>query len=170
MDLNPPLGLAKVVAALTEAEWQDIIHLRVINMGNLDRDVIEFVLTKYRSWAIVGASNNPSRPSNDVMSFMDDLGYRVIPINPNEETVLGKKCYKDLAAASLDHEIEVVDVFRKPSEALNVARQALAINARAIWFQLGVVSFEAASLGEEAGLLVVMDACPKIEIPKLGIS
>lgn len=139
-------------------------------MGNLDRDVIEFVLTKYRSWAIVGASNNPSRPSNDVMSFMDDLGYRVIPINPNEETVLGKKCYPDLAAASLDHEIEVVDVFRKPSEALNVARQAVAINARAIWFQLGVVSFEAASLGEEAGLMVVMDACPKIEIPKLGIS
>lgn len=159
----------KLIAALTEAEWRHTIHLRVINVDYLDHDVIEFVLTQYRSWAIVGASNSPSRPSNDVMSFMRDLGYTVIPINPNEEMVLHKKCYPSLTAASLDHEIDVVDVFRKPSEVEAVAREALSINARAIWFQLGVINFEAASIGSEAGLMVVMDTCPKIEIPRLGI-
>ncbi len=139
-------------------------------MEFLDPVVIEYVLTNFRTWAIVGASNNPSRPSNDVMSFLHDLGYTVVPVNPNETSVLSKKCYPSLTAASTDWDIEVVDVFRRPSEVVEVAQEAISINARAIWFQLGVTNFEAASLAVEAGLMVVMDTCPKIEIPRLDIA
>lgn len=115
----------------------------------------------------MGASNDEARPSNEIFRFLHDLGYNVIPINPNESQVLSKRCYPTLAEASLENDIEVVDVFRRPSEALEIARAAVDIGARAIWFQLGVTNFEAASLAAGAGLMVVMDTCPKIEIPKL---
>lgn len=137
-------------------------------MDFLDHEVIEFVVTHYRSWAIVGASNNSSRPSNDVMRFLLDYGYEIIPINPNENEVLERKCYPSLTAASSEHTIEVVDVFRKPDEVDPVALEAIAINARAIWFQLGVINISAATTARDGGLHVVMNACPKIEIPNLG--
>ncbi|NNN19772.1 MAG: CoA-binding protein, partial [Acidimicrobiaceae bacterium] len=137
-------------------------------MDFLDHEVIEFVVTHYRSWAIVGASNNSSRPSNGVMHFLKNQGYDIIPINPNEDKVLGRKCYPSLTAASSEHTIEVVDVFRKPDEVDPVALEAIAINARAIWFQLGVINIIAATTASQGGLQVVMNACPKIEIPKLG--
>lgn len=104
------------------------------------------------------------------MRFLDSLGYQVIPINPNENEVLGKKCFPSLTAASSEYDIEVVDVFRKPSEVEAIALEAIAIGARAIWFQLGVVNTSAANTAKNGGLQVVMDTCPLIEIPKLGLS
>lgn len=139
-------------------------------MEYMDHEVIQFVLTNYRTWAIVGASSNPSRPSNEVMRFLHDLGYNVVPINPNEQEILSKKSFPSLSAASQEHDIQVVDVFRKPSEAMTITQEAIAINARAIWFQLGVTNFEAASVAIKAGLMVVMDTCPKIEIPQLDLA
>ena len=138
-------------------------------MEYMDHDVIQFVLTTYRTWAIVGASSDPFRPSNEVMRFLHDLGYNVVPINPNEQKILSKKCFPSLSAAVQEHDIQVVDVFRKPSEAMAITKEAIAINARAIWYQVGVVNFEAASVAIKAGLMVVMDTCPKIEIPRLDL-
>ena len=139
-------------------------------MEFLDPEVIKSVLTTCRTWAIVGASSDPSRPSNDVMRFLRDLGYNVVPVNPNEVTILSMKCYPSLTQANMDWDIDVVDVFRRPSEVMPIAQEAIAISARAIWFQLGVTNFEAASLALEAGLMVVMDTCPKIEIPKIDVA
>ena len=138
-------------------------------MEYMDHEVIQFVLTTYRTWAIVGASSDPFRPSNEVMRFLHDLGYNVVPINPNEQEILSKKCFPSLSAAVQEHDIQVVDVFRKPSEAMAITKEAIAINARAIWYQVGVVNFEAASVAIKAGLMVVMDTCPKIEIPRLDL-
>lgn len=147
-----------------------MIHHRVIIVVYLDRDSIEFPTTQNVSSAIMGGSNNPSRPSKGVMSFRNDLGDAVIPINSNEETALSKKCGPSQTVANLDHGIDAVDIFRKPCEAQDGVWEAPAINAHAIWFQLGVVNLETASIADEAGHMVAMDTCPKIEIPEFGSS
>lgn len=130
-------------------------------------DQIRKVLTSYRNWAIVGASDKESRPSNDVMKFLDDHGYDVIPINPRLAKIGTKKCFPTLLEASSEHPIEVVEIFRKPADALEPTLQAIAIGAKAIWFQLGIVNLEAIKTANSAGLEVVVNACPKIEFPKL---
>lgn len=132
-----------------------------------DPEVIRLVLQNYRCWAIVGASSNPSRPSNDVMKYLMELGYQTIPINPNEKEILSQPCYSTLSDAATRHRIEVVDVFRNPGLVLPLAEEAVSIGANAIWFQLGVINYEAAETARAGGISVVMDACPKIEIPRL---
>lgn len=133
-----------------------------------DPEVIKRVLRDYRCWAIVGASNNPLRPSNGVMKHLMELGYKTIPINPNESEVLSQPCYATLSAATTHHRIEVVDVFRRPNTVVPLAEEAVTIGAKAIWFQLGVINHEAAEIAEAGGLSVVMDSCPRIEIPRLA--
>ena len=132
------------------------------------QDAVRKILTTYKSWAIVGLSSDPSRDSLGVASFLQKRGYQIIPVNPNEEEILGEKSWPDLASASKENDIEVVDVFRKPEAAEGLVREAIDVGAKAVWMQIGVVSEEAFQLATEAGLDVVMDHCPKIELPRLS--
>lgn len=125
-----------------------------------DVHVIEQVLT-LRSWAVVGLSSNPSRPSHGVAAFLQIHGKQVMPVNPSEDEVLGVAAVATLA--DLADVPDVVDVFRRSEHAGAVVDEAISIGAKAVWLQLGVVDEAAAARAREAGLLVVMDTCPKIE-------
>jgi predicted CoA-binding protein len=135
---------------------------------------IERVLRDMHTWAVVGCSSNPMRPSHGVSRTLLRRGYEVIPVNPRETEVHGLTCYPDLAAAAdaaraAGRPIEVVDIFRRSEEAGIHVDEAIAIGAKAVWLQLGVIDLAAARRAEEAGLLVVMDRCPAIELPRLGL-
>jgi predicted CoA-binding protein len=134
----------------------------------LTRDAdIARVLASTRSIALVGASDDPTRPSNEVMAYLLSRGYAVYPVNPALAglQLMSRQVYADLAAIPVA--IDMVDVFRHPRFLRGVAEQAVAIGARTLWSQLGVIDPEAADLAEGAGLEVVMDRCPAIEIPRL---
>lgn len=115
--------------------------------------------------ALVGASSRPDRPSHSVMESLLEQGYTVIPVNPNEPTVLGETCYPDLRA--IPRRVELVDVFRRPEHAPDLARAAAEVGARVLWLQIGVVNQEAAAIAREAGLVVVMDRCTRVEHGRL---
>lgn len=134
----------------------------------------ERVLRSFRTWAVVGCSSNPARPSHGVSRVLLRHAYEVIPVNPRETEVLGQSCYPDLASAALaaraaGRPIEVVDIFRRSQEAGIHVDEAISIGARAVWLQLGVSDQPAAERAERAGLLVVMDRCPAIDLPRLGL-
>ena len=113
--------------------------------------------------AIVGASPDPSRPSFDVMRALIDRGFEVIPVRPGCESILGRRCVSSLAEIQVP--IDIVDVFRKSDAAANVARQAAAVGARALWLQEGVVNAEAREIAREAGMDYVEDLCIKKVLP-----
>jgi predicted CoA-binding protein len=121
------------------------------------RETIERVLDECRTIAVVGLSSNPSRPSNSVSSYMRRHGYTVIPVNPNETEVFGERAYPSLTEVPVN--IDLVDIFRRSEQAGMAVDQAIAINAKAVWLQEGVIDQEAAQRASEAGLLVVMDRC-----------
>lgn len=131
---------------------------------------IKALLESARTIALVGASDRPDRPSYRVMRFLQDHGYRVIPVNPQitGEHVHGEFVFHDLH--QLGDPIDIVDVFRRPGAAGEAVDQAIAVGAKAVWMQLGVVDHEAAARAEAAGLQVVMDRCPAIDIPRLGVA
>lgn len=133
-----------------------------------DEDIRE-LLTTARTIALVGASDRPDRPSYGVMKRLQDHGYRVIPVNPQitGEHVHGEFVFRELD--QLGDSIDIVDIFRRSDAVGAIVDDAIAIGAKAIWMQLGVVNDEAAARAEAAGLKVVMDRCPAIEIPRLGI-
>lgn len=133
-----------------------------------DEDIAR-LLTNARTIAVIGASDRPSRPSYGVMKFLQDWGYRILPVNPQitGEHVLGEFVWRELAQIGVP--IDIVDIFRRPQMALEAVEQAIFVGARAVWMQIGVINHEAAARAEEAGLSVVMDRCPKIEIPRLGV-
>ena len=137
-------------------------------MGN-DRDTIRRIAEQSRTWAVVGCSPDPWRASNGVAEFLLSRGYRVIPVNPQAgcEEILGQRCYPDLA--SIGEPVDVVDIFRRSEQAGVHVDEAIATGARAVWLQLGVIDRAAAARAREAGLDVVMDACPKIEFPGLAL-
>ncbi|MBI5755777.1 MAG: CoA-binding protein [Nitrospirae bacterium] len=118
---------------------------------------IEKIIKEARSIAVVGLSNKLGRPSLTVASYLRGQGYRIIPVNPTLNDVYGEKCYPDLG--SIPEKVDVVDIFRKPEDALPVVEEAIRIGAKAIWMQEGIVNEAAARKAEEAGLLVVMDKC-----------
>ena len=125
-------------------------------------DTIRHVLTAYTTWAVVGCSPDPFRDSAAIANLLEDRGYDVVRVNPN-----WGEAYPSLEAASADHEIEVVDVFRRPSQAGAHVDEAIAIGAKAVWLQLGVIDHDAAERARSAGLDVVMDRCPRLELPRL---
>src|SRR5215216_5626759 len=133
-----------------------------------DEDIKE-LLANARTIAMVGASDRPDRPSNRVMKFLQDQGYRVIPVNPQltGERIHGEFVWRELS--QIGEPIDIVDIFRRPLAAGEAVDEAIAAGARAVWLQIGVINEEAAARAEEAGLKVVMDRCPKIEIPRLGV-
>jgi predicted CoA-binding protein len=132
-----------------------------------ERDVVERVLRGMHTWAVVGCSPSPWRDSHDVAAYLQQQGYRVIPVNPqcDDEEILGERCYPDLA--SIPEPVDVVDIFRRSNLAGVHVDEAIAIGAKAVWLQLDVIDEAAASRARAAGLDVVMDRCPKIELPRL---
>jgi predicted CoA-binding protein len=123
------------------------------------------ILTRARTLAVVGLTANWYRPSYFAAKYMQDHGYRVIPVNPTYREVLGETCYPDLA--SVPERVDIVDCFRKSGETVPLARAAVAMGARVLWMQLGIRNEEAAAIADAAGLEVVMNRCVKIEHARL---
>ena len=133
-----------------------------------DEDIAE-LLTNARTIAVVGASDRPNRPSHGVMRILQNHGYRVLPVNPQitGEHVHGEFVWRELAEIGMS--IDIVDIFRRPEAAGDAVDQAIFVGAKAVWMQLGVINPAAAARAEAAGLKVVMDRCPAIELRRLGI-
>src|SRR6476619_1771533 len=128
------------------------------------------ILVGVRTIAVVGVSPRPHRPSHGVMRYLQRQGYRVIPVNPFAagDTIHGERCYA--ALADVPEPIAMVDIFLRSEVAGSAVDDAIAIGAKAVWLQLGVVDAAAAARAEARGLKVVMDRCPAIEIPRLGLA
>ncbi|OKY73665.1 MAG: CoA-binding protein [Desulfobulbaceae bacterium DB1] len=122
---------------------------------------IEFILKNSHTIAVVGLSPKENRPSNQVARYLQDVGYRIIPVNPGQSEILGEICYPSLL--DIPGPVDVVDIFRRPEEVPAVVEQAVRIKAKAVWMQEGIVNDEAARLAREHGLRVVMDRCMKID-------
>lgn len=123
------------------------------------------VLQANRVIAVVGLSPKWNRPSYFAAKYMLEHGYTIIPVNPGATEILGRKCYPDLAAIPV--KVDLVDVFRKPEDAMPIVGEAIRIGARCLWLQLGVINQEAADKAAAAGLDVVMNRCVKIEYARL---
>src|SRR5215203_5319899 len=120
-------------------------------------ETIQRILDECRTIAVVGLSSDPSRASNSVSAYMRRQGYKVIPVNPNETSVFGEQAYPDLLA--VPEKFDLVDIFRRSDEAGKAVDEAIAVGAKAVWLQEGVIDVEAAQRAVDAGLLVVMDRC-----------
>jgi len=131
---------------------------------------IRDLLTAARTVALVGISDRPERASNHVMQAMQDHGFRVLPLNPaiTGEHIHGEYVWRELSQLGLP--VDIVDIFRKSSEAGGVVDEAIAVGAKAVWLQLGVIDAAAAARAEAAGLKVVMDRCIKVELARLDIA
>jgi uncharacterized protein len=134
--------------------------------GTVD-DSIRSLLSSPRTWAVVGCSPEPGRDSHRIARLLMERGNRVIPVNPAASEILGERCYPTLR--DVPEPIDVVDIFRRADEAAGHVDEAIAIGARAVWMQLGVIDHAAAERARAAGLQVVMDRCPAIEVRRLGL-
>ena len=136
-------------------------------MADYHEGYIKEILEEVKTIAVVGASANQDRDSYKVMEALIQHGYQIFPINPNEEgnLILGQNCYANLSSVS--KKIDMVDVFRAADAVMEVTREAIAVEASVLWTQLDIINKEAAEVAEQAGLKVVMDRCPKIELAKL---
>ena len=131
------------------------------------------VLTEAKVIAVVGLSQNTARPSYGVAAFLQSRGYRIVPVNPGLAggTLLGETVYADLASIPAEIAVDMVDIFRAPEAVPGIVAEALAhlTALKTIWMQIGVAHAEAAETARAAGLTVIEDRCPKIEIPRLGL-
>jgi predicted CoA-binding protein len=133
----------------------------------LDDAAIAELLRTAKRIAVVGASSNPARPSHSVFRTLVDAGYECIPVNPNETEVEGVPAVATLTEAAAAGRIDIVDVFRRPELTESIAREAVAIGARALWLQFGVVNWETARIAADGGLAVVMDRCTAIDLRRM---
>ena len=124
------------------------------------------ILNEYRIIAMVGLSPDPSRPSHRVAKYLINHGYKVIPVNPDAQEILGTRSYSDMS--SIPEPIEIVDIFRRSEEVMPIVDEAIKVGAKVVWMQEGVVNEEAASKAQNAGLLVVMDRCMLKEHKRLN--
>ena len=131
----------------------------------MDED-IRFALEQTQTWAVVGCSPDPYRDSHRIAALLQGRGFRMIPVNPNADEILGERCVASVH--DIEEPVDVVDVFRRSSEAGAPVDEAIAIGAKAVWLQLGVIDPAAADRARAAGLRVVMDRCPAIELPRLS--
>ena len=129
-------------------------------------DDILFALRQTRTWAVVGCSPDPSRDSHRIAALLQGREYRVIPVNPAATEILGERCFPSVH--EIGEPVEVVDIFRRSSEAGTHVDEAIAIGASVVWMQLGVIDEAAAERARAAGLRVVMDRCPAIELARLS--
>jgi predicted CoA-binding protein len=130
-------------------------------------DRLRELLTEARTIAVVGLSSSPARASHGVARYLQNHGYRIIPVNPHETEVLGERAYASLA--DIPEEVDVVDVFRRPEYTVDVAEDAVKVGAKLLWLQSGIVNEDAQRIAQDGGLDVVMDACMKIEHQRLGV-
>ncbi len=121
---------------------------------------VKEILTSAKTIAVVGISKNPEKPSYRVAEYLKNAGYNVIPVNPNYDEVLSKKCYPDLR--SVDVAIDIVDVFRKSEDVMPIAKEAAELGIKCFWMQLGIKNDEARKFLEEKGITVIDDTCIKI--------
>ena len=131
----------------------------------MDED-IRYALEQTRTWAVVGCSPDPGRDSHRIAALLQRRGFRVIPVNPAATEILGERCFANVH--EIGEPVDVVDVFRRSSEAGVHVDEAIAIGAKAVWLQLGVIDEQAAARARGAGLRVVMNRCPAIELPRLS--
>jgi len=134
-------------------------------MQNTADSEIKKIFDSSQNIAIIGLSDSPEKPSYGVARYLISSGYKIFPVNPKYDSILGVKCYKNLN--DIDEKIDIVDVFRRPEHILRVAEKAIEIEARVLWMQLGIINEEAAKLAHEAGLDVIMDRCIKVEHRRL---
>ena len=125
------------------------------------------LLRQSKTIAVVGLSPKDARPSNDVARYLLAAGYTIIPVNPGHDEILGLKCYPSLL--DIPVKVDIVDIFRNSADVGPIVKDAIQIGTKAVWMQIGVVDPAAAERAETAGLAVVMDRCPKVEIPRLGL-
>lgn len=137
-------------------------------MSFADPDTIRTLLSTTRTWAVVGCSPDPGRDSHAIAALLQRHGFRVIPINPGADEILGERAYGSLAEIPAEEHVDVVDIFRRPDQAGAHVDEAIAIGAAGVWMQLGVIDVAAAERAAAAGLAVVMDRCPAIELPRLA--
>ncbi len=124
-------------------------------------DPISKILSQAETIAVVGLSNNPARPSYEVAAYLQRSGYRIIPINPNEQEVLGERAYPDLL--SVPGTIDIVDIFRRPEYVPEIVQQAIVKGAKVVWMQPGTENYDAADLAEAAGLKTVVGMCLRVQ-------
>ncbi len=140
-----------------------------MNHDSYSDDYIRDIFARVRTIAMVGASPRPDRPSNHVMAFLQRKGFRVIPVNPQAagQTIHGEKVVASLG--DIAEPIDMVDIFRRSSEVAPVVDEAITKHTKIVWMQLGVRDDKAAAKAEAAGIDVVMNRCPAIEMPRLGL-
>jgi predicted CoA-binding protein len=131
-------------------------------------DDVHALLTTTRTWAVVGCSPDPARDSHRIAAMLQRRGFTIVPVNPDASEILGERCYPTVSDIPQELQVEVVDVFRRSEAAGAHVDEAIAIGAKGVWLQLGVIDHEAAKRARHAGLRVVMDRCPAIELPRLA--
>lgn len=131
-------------------------------------DEIRAVLRNTRTWAVVGCSPDPRRDSHRIAALLQRNGYRIVPVNPRAEgSILGEPVYPSVDAIPAEVDVDVVDIFRRSDQAGAHVEEAIRRGARAVWMQLGVIDHDAARTARKAGLCVIMNRCPAIELPRM---
>jgi uncharacterized protein len=125
------------------------------------------MLTATRTWAVVGCSPDPARDSHRIAALLQHRGFTVVPVTPAAQEILGEKCYASVSDIPAEVTVDVVDIFRRSAAAGAHVDEAIARGARGVWMQLGVIDHEAVKRARHAGMLVAMDRCPAIELPRL---
>ena len=127
---------------------------------------LQRIFRQYQTIAVVGLSPKTDRPSHQVAAWLMQAGYRIIPVNPGQSEILGQTCYPNLRA--IPEPVEIVDIFRRADQVEPIVRDAVAIGARVVWMQQGIVNEAAARIAEQAGLTVIMDRCMKVDYMQYG--